>query len=210
MIGQKLLTVIALNMMYKCMFSMSRKMAKRTSDAIEEQHKKRRLNTPEMQQQHRYVTVKRNNRVKLITAQNDVQIVPNLKIFFSTKPMTEEVVISIPIPLQDKQTQTESNSVETSVQTRYNRVVQRVSRYFELRVQARDLAEQWHALPCSPVLISSDDDDDDTNDSNSFSDPGCVSTSHFSSPPASPDLEENMRSVCLSSPIQTSNNDRYD
>ena len=49
--------------------------------------------------------------------------------------MTEEVVISVPIPLQDKQTQTESNSVETSVQTGYNRIVQRVSRYFELRVQ---------------------------------------------------------------------------
>ena len=97
------------------------------------------------------------------------------------------------------------------MQTRYNRVVERVARYFELRVQARNLAEQWYALPCSPVLISSDDDDD-TNDTNSFSDPGCLSQYHFSSSPASPDLEADMRSVCLSSPnsnqLPTSNNDQ--
>jgi len=95
------------------------------------------------------------------------------------------------------------------VQTRYTRVVERVPRYFELRVQARNLAEQWYALWCSSVLISSDDDD--TNDTNSFSDPGCLSQYHFSSSPAAPDLEADMRSVCLSSPnsnqLPTSNND---
>ena len=80
------------------------------SDAIAIENKKRRFNKPypEMQQQHRYVTIKSNNRVKLVTAQNDIQSLPNLKILFSTKPITTDVVIFVPVPVEDKQTQTES------------------------------------------------------------------------------------------------------
>jgi len=57
------------------------------------------------------------------------------------KAIIKDIVISVAVSVNGKEMQTESHSVDSSIQTYYKCIVDHVIGYFELRIQGRNLAE---------------------------------------------------------------------